>query len=121
MPSYVRCFQAQRLGSTINARRARGTRSSSQPHQGPWGHRSVCTGALGMLVRIRGDQFARDRGFLHSVWGNPTYGILGRAMETSASFEARSAPSRYLTAIKPNDVPTFKVKNSPPAGCAREQ
>ena len=28
---------------------------------------------------------------------NPPYGILGRAMETSASFEARSAPSSYPT------------------------
>src|SRR2546421_8577343 len=28
---------------------------------------------------------------------NPPYGILGRAMETSASYEARSAPSLYPT------------------------
>src|SRR5215469_15972574 len=28
---------------------------------------------------------------------NPPYGILGRTMETSASFEARSAPSSYPT------------------------
>src|SRR4029434_1542127 len=28
---------------------------------------------------------------------NPPYGILGRAMETSASFEARSAPLPYPT------------------------
>jgi hypothetical protein len=30
--------------------------------------------------------------------GNPPYGILGEAMETSASFEARSAPLPYPTA-----------------------
>src|ERR1039457_5490040 len=30
---------------------------------------------------------------------NPPYGILGRAMETSASFEARSAPSSHPTQI----------------------
>jgi hypothetical protein len=29
---------------------------------------------------------------------NPPYGILGEAMETSVSFEARSAPSSYPTA-----------------------
>ena len=29
---------------------------------------------------------------------NPPYGILGGTMETSASFEARSAPSSYPTA-----------------------
>ena len=28
---------------------------------------------------------------------NPPYGILGATMETSASFEARSAPSSYPT------------------------
>jgi hypothetical protein len=28
---------------------------------------------------------------------NPPYGILGETMETSASFEARSAPSSYPT------------------------
>jgi hypothetical protein len=31
---------------------------------------------------------------------NPPYGILGEAMETSASFEARSAPLPYPTAIE---------------------
>jgi len=31
---------------------------------------------------------------------NPPYGILGRTMETSASFEARSAPSSYPTATE---------------------
>ena len=31
---------------------------------------------------------------------NPPYGILGEAMETSASFEARSAPLPYPTAAK---------------------
>jgi len=42
----------------------------------------------------------------------PPYGILGGAMETSASFEARSAPSSYPT--------TFKIGNSgrPPAASA---
>jgi len=30
---------------------------------------------------------------------NPPYGILGRTMETSASFEARSAPSSYPTIV----------------------
>ena len=32
---------------------------------------------------------------------NPPYGILGGTMETSASFEARSAPSSYPTTKKP--------------------
>jgi hypothetical protein len=32
---------------------------------------------------------------------NPPYGILGGAMETSASFEARSAPSSYPTTLRP--------------------
>ena len=31
-------------------------------------------------------------------WENSPYGILGRVMETSASFEARYAPSLYPTA-----------------------
>ena len=34
----------------------------------------------------------------HFYPDNPPYGILGGAMETSASFEARSAPSSYSTA-----------------------
>ena len=33
----------------------------------------------------------------HITGENPPYGILGRAMETTASFEARSAPSLYPT------------------------
>ena len=32
---------------------------------------------------------------------NPPYGILGGTMETSASFEARSAPSSYPTRLAP--------------------
>jgi len=35
---------------------------------------------------------------LKPYWENPPYGILGRTMETSASFEARSAPSFYPAA-----------------------
>ena len=37
---------------------------------------------------------------------NPPYGILGGTMETSASFEARSAPSSYptLRAVRSNRV-----------------
>jgi hypothetical protein len=31
---------------------------------------------------------------------NPPYGILGGTMETSASFEARSAPSSYPTTLR---------------------
>jgi len=31
---------------------------------------------------------------------NPPYGILGEAMETSASFEARSAPLPYPTELR---------------------
>jgi hypothetical protein len=38
---------------------------------------------------------------------NPPYGILGEAMETSASFEARSAPSSYPTA---NERPYGSVR-----------
>src|SRR5215831_15345918 len=34
---------------------------------------------------------------LKPYWGNSQYGILGEAMETSASFEARSAPLPYPT------------------------
>ena len=34
----------------------------------------------------------------HFTGENPPYGILGEAMETSASFEARSAPLPYPTA-----------------------
>jgi len=39
-----------------------------------------------------------DKPALKPYWGNPPYGIPGRAMETSASYEARSAPSLYPTA-----------------------
>jgi hypothetical protein len=38
---------------------------------------------------------------LKPYWENPPYGILGRAMETSASCEARYAPLLYPT----NQVP----------------
>src|ERR1022692_3636575 len=38
--------------------------------------------------------------------GPNKYGILGEAMETSASFEARSAPLPY---------PTLRISSSPPA------
>ena len=37
---------------------------------------------------------------LNRTGENPPYGILGRAMETAASFEARSAPSLYPTTGK---------------------
>ena len=40
-----------------------------------------------------------DRLALEPYWENPPYGILGGAMETSASFEVRSAPSSYPTAL----------------------
>jgi transposase len=56
--------------------------------------------AMRDLVRAREDAVVvatqakhRLKAFLH-----PPYGILGRVMETSASFEARSAPSLYPTA-----------------------
>ena len=42
-------------------------------------------------------QAPSDKPALEPYWGNPPYGILGGTMETSASFEARSAPSSYPT------------------------
>src|SRR5213079_3009314 len=44
-----------------------------------------------------------DRLALKPYRGKPPYGILGRAMETSASFEARSAPSPYPTEHRVGD------------------
>ena len=44
-----------------------------------------------------GGQAGFDRLTLKPYWGKPAYGILGEAMETSASFEARSAPLPYPT------------------------
>ena len=38
-----------------------------------------------------------DRLALKPYWGKPDVRFLGRAMETSASFEARSAPLPYPT------------------------
>jgi len=38
-----------------------------------------------------------DRPALKPYWGKPAVGILGEAMETSASLEARSAPLPYPT------------------------
>jgi len=38
-----------------------------------------------------------DRPVLEPYWKNPPYGILGGRTETSASFEALSAPSLYPT------------------------
>src|SRR5215469_5151940 len=38
---------------------------------------------------------------------NPPYGILGGTMETSASFEARSAPSSYPTSVFYNRITYF--------------
>ena len=46
---------------------------------------------------------------------NPPYGILGRTMETSASFEARSAPSSHPTIV---DF-ALKISNSPQTASAR--
>ena len=50
---------------------------------------------------------------------NPPYGILGGTMETSASFEARSAPSSYPTASQAGfcalsrDPPETGLANQP--------
>ena len=38
---------------------------------------------------------------------NPPYGILGGTMETSASFEARSAPSSYPTASQSRQATAY--------------
>jgi hypothetical protein len=47
---------------------------------------------------------------------NPPYGILGRTMETSASFEARSAPSSYPTASRSHHWGILRgtARNGPP-------
>ena len=42
-------------------------------------------------------QALSDKPALRPYWGKPRYGILGRAMETSASCEARYAPLLYPT------------------------
>src|SRR5215510_3811992 len=43
----------------------------------------------------------RTQGRERRIGENPPYGILGGTMETSASFEARSAPSSYPTGDYP--------------------
>jgi hypothetical protein len=54
-----------------------------------------------------------DTPALKPHWGNPPYGILGRAMETSASFEARYAPLLYPTNQVLSSRPTFRTRESP--------
>src|ERR1700681_856000 len=46
---------------------------------------------------------------------NPPYGILGRTMETSASFEARSAPSSYPTAKQSGYLPYLRTVSDKPS------
>jgi hypothetical protein len=50
---------------------------------------------------------------------NPPYGILGGTMETSASFEARSAPSSYPTATQSSrsDIFCGVCRKSAQTGC----
>jgi hypothetical protein len=67
------------------ARRARVNRASLMGMSG-----------AGLTTSMRG-QARPDRPALKPYRGNPPYGILGGTMETSASFEARSAPSSYPT------------------------
>jgi hypothetical protein len=45
-------------------------------------------------------QASSDIPALKPYWGKPAVRILGEAMETSASFEARSAPLPYPTTRK---------------------
>src|SRR5580700_7006098 len=59
------------------------TKSGSKPHPG-----NKCPVGRPRLI---GQPWSR-------TGENPPYGILGGTMETSASFEARSAPSSYPTA-----------------------
>jgi hypothetical protein len=47
------------------------------------------------LLGRRGIHSSSD--LLDPYWEDPPYGIVGRTMETSASFEVRSAPSSYPT------------------------
>jgi hypothetical protein len=49
---------------------------------------------------------------------NPPYGISGGAMETSASFEAWSAPSPYPTTARKQAV-KIQLRNLPPLRCRR--
>ena len=48
---------------------------------------------------------------------NPPYGILGGTMETSASFEARSAPSSYPTASQSGFAGLSAEAAEIPSGC----
>ena len=52
-------------------------------------------------------QALSDSPALKPYWENPPYGILGEAMETSASFEARSAPLPYPTTGKETATPSW--------------
>jgi hypothetical protein len=57
--------------------------------------------AMGMLgaslTSARSGKALSDTPVLEPYRGNPPSGILGRTMETAASFEVRNAPSSYPT------------------------
>ena len=64
------------------------------------GNPSAGRGMLGAsFTRTTLGQAPAERLALKPYWGNPPYGILGDAVETSASFEARSAPLPYPTCL----------------------
>jgi hypothetical protein len=71
--------------------RPRGARRAEADHvgEGNAGSRLNLSAVVGRH-RLKGQPWSR-------TGENPPYGILGRTMETSASFEARSAPSFYPT------------------------
>jgi len=61
------------------------------------GHRGAGMLRAGLTAPRCGKALS-ERLALKPYWENPPYGILEGAMETSASYEARSAPSSYSTA-----------------------
>ena len=57
-----------------------------------------CKGYAGAgLTGVAAGKVLSESQPLSRIGGNPPYGILGGTMETSASFEARSAPLSYPT------------------------
>src|SRR5262245_10635073 len=77
-------------------------RCGHEMHEGrtPTGRRAAHAGSRLKLTDVPGRP--RLKGQPSSRTGeNPPYGMIGGIVETSASFEARSAPRSYPTKIKP--------------------
>src|SRR5262245_24612264 len=62
------------------------------------------------LKRVAYRKVPSDMHIFQPYWGKPPYGMIERVVETSASFEARSAPRSYSPAGAVSDDRSYRVR-----------